>query len=45
MEEGTWFYDLETHWLGEHPTDAWVVKVDELATATKNYLNATGGSD
>jgi hypothetical protein len=45
MEEGTWFYDLETHWLGESPSDAWVVKPEELATATKNYLDATGGSD
>lgn len=45
MEEGTWFYDLETHWLGEDPSDAWVVDVNELAQATRNYLNATGGSD
>lgn len=40
MESGKWEYTLDTHWLGEDPADAWVVKVSELSTATQNYLNA-----
>ena len=45
MEAGTWFYELETHWLGTDPNDAWVVNPEVLDQATKNYLNAVGGSD
>ena len=45
MEEGTWTYDLETHWLGTNPSDAWVVRPEMLDTATQNYLAAIGGSD
>lgn len=42
METGEWTYDLDTHWLGEDPEDAWVVDSEVLPTATKNYLNAIG---
>jgi hypothetical protein len=42
MTEGTWTYSLETHWLGERPSDAWVVKVTELSNVTRQYLNAIG---
>lgn len=42
MEQGLWTYDLQTHWLGENPSDAWVVKVDELDNVTEQYLNAIG---
>lgn len=42
MESGEWTYSLETHWLGEHPQDAWVVDVEELENATQQYLNAVG---
>ena len=45
MENGTWDYELETHWLGEKPSDAWAVKVDQLDTATKNYLNLLGADE
>jgi uncharacterized membrane protein YgcG len=44
MEEGDWTYELTTHWLGESPSDAWVVKVDELSDATQRYLEAIGVS-
>jgi len=43
MEAGTWNYVLSTHWLGERPSDAWVVRVDELDGATQTYLNAISG--
>lgn len=42
MESGEWTYDLSTHWLGENPSDAWVVDVEELDNATRQYLNAVG---
>lgn len=42
MEEGVWTYSLQTHWLGEDPSDAWVVKVDELDNVTQQYLSAIG---
>lgn len=44
MEEGEWTYDLQTHWLGERPQDAWVVDVEELDSATRQYLSALGYS-
>ena len=43
IQAGEWTYDLDTHWLGERPSDAWVVKVDQLDGATQNYLNVLGG--
>lgn len=45
VDEGTWDYDLETHWLGVDPADAWVVKVDELKTETKQYLGLVGSGE
>lgn len=42
MRAGTWTYDMDTHWLGERPSDAWVVRVDELDAVTQNYLNLVG---
>lgn len=45
MDAGTWEYNLETHWLGEDPEDAWVFNPDELDAATQQYLNALGGVD
>lgn len=39
MEAGTWNYEIDTHWLGERPSDAWVVQVDQLDAATQAYLN------
>ena len=42
MKTGSWTYDLGTHWLGERPSDAWVVKVDELDQVTQAYLNTVG---
>ena len=42
MEEGVWTYELSTHWLGEDPTEAWVVDVEQLDGATQKYLKAVG---
>lgn len=42
MEEGTWTYQLNTHWLGERPSDAWVVRTEQLDAVTRQYLNAVG---
>lgn len=45
MEEGTWTYTLDSHWLGEDPNEAWVVKPTELASVTQAYLNTLGTGD
>lgn len=45
LSTGEWTYDLETHWLGEEPSDAWVVDVEELPAATRQYLSAVGYED
>lgn len=42
MDTGQYTYDLETHWLGEDPTDAWAVTPEKLNDVTKAYLNAIG---
>lgn len=42
MRDGSWTYDIESHWLGENPEDAWAVKTTEIDVATKNYLNTIG---
>ena len=39
MDSGEYTYKLNTHWLGENPSDAWVVSVNELSGLTKQYLN------
>jgi hypothetical protein len=39
---GTWTQTVTTHWLGERPSDAWVVRVDQLDAATQNYLSHLG---
>jgi hypothetical protein len=45
MEAGEFTYELDTHWLGERPSDAWVVKVDEMDQVTQQYLNTVGTKD
>lgn len=35
-------YTLQLHWLGERPSDAWVVRVDELDSFTQTFLNNLG---
>ena len=42
LEDGTWKYNLTTHWLGETPFDSWAFDPNALAEATKTYLEATG---
>lgn len=42
MDEGTWVYTLNTHWLGVNPADSWVVDVQQLDAVTRQYLNAVG---
>lgn len=45
MDEGTWTYSLETHWLGPDLAQAWVLDATELEDATQAFLNASGGID
>jgi hypothetical protein len=45
MDAGTWTYDIDTHWLGERRSDAWVMDPNKLDQATQNYLNLVGVGD
>ncbi len=42
MDSGEWTYVLDTHWLGEHPSDAWAMDSRILKQATQNYLKTMG---
>lgn len=45
MEQGTWEYTLETHWLGQDPNDAWLLDVQRLKKETRDYLALLGAVD
>jgi len=45
MDEGTWTYSLETHWLGPDREQAFVMDATKLQGATKQYLALQGGID
>jgi hypothetical protein len=45
MDEGTWTYSLETHWLGPDREQAFILDTEELKGPTKAYLNLQGGID
>lgn len=45
MAQGTWTYDLSTHWLGEDPSDGWIVPTTELQSATRQYMALMSGDD
>jgi hypothetical protein len=42
LEEGTWIYDMTTHWLGEDPESAWAVDSEVLDNVTQQYLAELG---
>lgn len=44
MESGEFFYNLDTHWLGESE-ETWMLKQQELAGVTQQYLNRLGMDD
>jgi hypothetical protein len=41
-ETGKGEYTLQTHWLGERISDAWVIRVDQMDALTQSFLNAIG---
>lgn len=45
MQDGTWEYDMETHWLGEDPEDAWVIDAKSLKGPTQAYLELMRGKE
>jgi hypothetical protein len=45
MVTGEWTYDLNTHWLGDDRTDAWVVDPYQLDAVTREYLNVLKGNE
>lgn len=41
MVSGEYFYDLETHWLGEDPKAQWLFKPEQRYRSTNAYLQAS----
>jgi hypothetical protein len=39
---GTWWYDLDTHWLGDTPFSKWMFSPDRFHGDTQAYLQALG---
>lgn len=46
LEKGTWFLDIDTHWLGNGPDQTWVVNTyADMPAALYAYLRAIGEID
>jgi hypothetical protein len=41
-DNGTWTYQLTTHWLGERAFTKWAFDPERLSASTKRYLRALG---
>lgn len=42
VEAGTWFMDMDTHWLGNGPSQQWMVQSREMHPALFAYLRSIG---
>ena len=42
MEAGTWYMDVDTHWLGNGPSSEWLVNTKDMHPALFAYLRAIG---
>jgi len=42
MKAGTWYMDVETHWLGNGPDSQWHLYLNEMTPALAAYLCAVG---
>ena len=42
LEAGTWFMDMDTHWLGNGPSQQWVINSTEMNPALFAYLESIG---
>jgi len=42
LDAGTWYMDIETHWLGNGPDSAWHMYLNEMTPALAAYLCAVG---
>lgn len=40
MNAGTWFMDIDTHWLGNGPDKAWMTTYSEMSPALYAYLDS-----
>lgn len=46
FQTGTWYMDMDTHWLGEGPDRVWLVNTyEDMPPALYAYLKATGEID
>lgn len=42
MDAGTWYMDIDTHWLGNGPDEEWHVEASEMSPALAAYLIEAG---
>lgn len=42
LEAGTWFMDMDTHWLGNGPSQQWVIRSKDMHPALFAYLESIG---
>lgn len=42
LEAGTWFMDMDTHWLGNGPSQQWVIRSRDMHPALFAYLESIG---
>lgn len=42
LEAGTWFMDMDTHWLGNGPSQQWVIRSKDMHPALFAYLQSIG---
>lgn len=42
MDAGTWYMDVDTHWLGNGPDAEWIVNTKDMHPALFAYLRAIG---
>lgn len=43
-DTGKWIYDLQTHWLGDDPSGAWILDKSTLTSITAEYVDALQGT-
>lgn len=42
LDQGTYYMDVETHWLGNGPDQEWVINIQDMHPALFAYLRAIG---
>ena len=45
MDQGTWYMDVDTHWLGNGPSEEWHINMTTMDPSLYAYLTAIGQID